>query len=135
MRYDLRPHGHLCLSIPYEKLLTECPEIKANMKSLVDSTCQASIEKVCRQQYELNPPFSCVTYLSPSPLSVISLAFSNTMALSTFLAVVVAAILARMHKNYRATAEEMALVNPVDDNIEGGRVLDTKWAMFVKTLL
>ena len=110
---------YACLGIAYDKLLTDCPDIKANMKALVDSTCKASIRKLCQQQYDLNPPFSCVTYLAPSPLSVLSLAFSNTMALSTLLAAVVAALLSRMHKNYKATALEMALANPEEGEEEG----------------
>ena len=82
------------------------------MKALVDSTCTASIPKVCKQQYDLNPPFSCVTFLAPSPLSVLSLAFSNTMALSALLAAMVAAVLTRAHKGYKPTADEIALTNP-----------------------
>lgn len=92
------------------------------MKALVNASCQASIPKVCQQQYDLNPPFSCVRYLSPSPLSVISLAFSNTMALSTLLAALVTAVLSRLHSKYRATPDELALANLGDDEDGGGDV-------------
>jgi hypothetical protein len=104
-----------CLTIVPDKLLTDCPEIKANMKSLVGSTCAASIPKVCQQQYELNPPFSCITDVYPSTLTVLSLSFSNTIALASALAVIVAAVLGRMHKNYRPSQREMALANPSQD--------------------
>jgi len=105
-----------CAGIAPDKLLADCPEVAANMKALVASTCAASIPKVCQQQYELNPPFSCVGNTYASPLTVLSLAFSNTNLFVSVLALVVAAALARLHKNYRPTQAELALANPPSDD-------------------
>ena len=112
-QYFVIPYS--CLGIAYDKLLTDCPEVKANMKSLVDSTCAASIPKACQQQFDFNPPFACVSKSYPSPLTALSLSLSNTSALATLLALVVAAALARAHKRYRPTPEELALVNSKPD--------------------
>ena len=109
-RYFAIPYT--CLGIAYDKLLTDCPDIKANMAALVGLTCQASIEKVCREQYDNNPPFTCTSYLKPSVLSVLSLSFSNTMAVATLLAFVVARLLSLVHHNrYNPTEADMALAN------------------------
>ena len=104
-----------CLGIPYENLLTDCPEVKANMQKLVKKSCAASILKVCQQQYDLNPPFACVGNTYPSPLSVLSLALSNTSALVSFLAVVLALLLSRFHRHYQPSEAEVALSNPQKD--------------------
>ena len=105
-----------CLGIAYDKLLTDCPEIRANMKALVDASCEASIAKVCRQQYDLNPPFSCVTDVYPSALTVISLSSANATTLATFLALVVAALLTRTHRHYRPSEQDIAMVNALQRN-------------------
>ena len=107
-----------CLGIAHDKLLTHCPEIKANMKALADATCADSITKVCRQQYDLNPPFSCVENTYPLPLTVLSLAFSNTNALASALAIIVSALLSRVYKNYRPTEAELQVANPVQKEDE-----------------
>ena len=39
----------------------------------------ASISKVCEQQYDLNPPFSCAINIHSDPLTILSLVASNTM--------------------------------------------------------
>jgi hypothetical protein len=109
-QYFVIPYS--CLGIAYERLLTDCPPIAANQKALVASTCAASIPKVCQQQYDLNPPFACVTNSYASPLTVLSLAFSSTNLLATILALAVAAVLARLHRGYRPTSADLALANP-----------------------
>ena len=101
-----------CLGISPDKLLTDCPEVATNMKSLVASTCSASIPKVCEQQYDLNPPFSCVQNTYPDVLTVISLAFSNTTAIATVIAILIGVLLSRMHKQYTPTPAELDIVNP-----------------------
>ena len=82
----------------YDKLLTDCVEVKANMKALADSTCKASIPKVCQQQYELNPPFSCVTNTYSSPLTIISLASSNTSAIYALFTLLVSFLISKVYK-------------------------------------
>jgi hypothetical protein len=69
-----------CLSIPYERLLTDCLEIQNNLQALVDETCPTSIESVCSQVYELNPPYSCVLEIYNGPLTALSLTISNSLA-------------------------------------------------------
>jgi len=101
-----------CLGIAPDRLLTDCDEVATNMKSLVASTCSASIPKVCEQQYDLNPPFSCVQNTYPDVLTVLSLAFSNTTALAAFMATLVGVLLSRMHKQYAPTQAELDIVNP-----------------------
>jgi hypothetical protein len=101
-----------CLGVAPDKLLVDCPEVAANMKALVASTCAASIPKVCQQQYELNPPFSCVGNTYASPLTVLSLAFSNTYLVASILALLVTTVLSRLHKNYRPNAFELSVFNP-----------------------
>jgi hypothetical protein len=111
-QYFAIPFG--CLGIAYDKLLTDCPEVKANMAALVTSTCQASIDKVCTTQYTQNPPFACSKPITPSPLTVISLAGSNTMALASLVATLVALFLGRRYKNYAPSAEDLSLVNSAE---------------------
>lgn len=101
-----------CLTIPHERLLTDCPEVARNMKRLISDTCQASIAKVCKSQYADNPPFACLRNNATPPLTVISLAGSNTMAIASFLATLVAAILTRMYRKYVPTANELRITNP-----------------------
>jgi hypothetical protein len=112
-RYFAIPYS--CLGIAYERLLTDCPEVKANMKSLVDSTCAASIPKVCQQQYETNPPFSCVADIFSSPLTVLSLAASNTIALYGVFSFLAGFFIRRVYAQYKASIEEMKELNPREE--------------------
>jgi len=70
-----------CLTIPYSKLLTKCPQVAKNMATLVNTTCKQSIDKVCTIQYTSNPPFLCTGKTYDSLLTVLSLSFSTTMAI------------------------------------------------------
>ena len=101
-----------CLGIAYDKLLTNCAEIKANMKALVDDTCADSISKICSTQYSENAPYACIKEQYTPPLTVISLAGSNTMAIAGVLAGIIAGFLRSKHNfNYRATDQERADCN------------------------
>ena len=104
-----------CLGIAYDKLLTDSPEVKANMKSLVDSTCAASIPKVCQQQYETNPPFSCVADIFSSPLTILFLAASNTIALYGVFSFLAGFFIRRVYAQYKASIEEMKELNPREE--------------------
>lgn len=104
-----------CLGIPYEKLLTDCATIKSNMKALVDATCQAAISKVCKQQYEFNPPFSCVEQTRSNPLTIISLAASNASAFYSIFTFILAFIIKRMFAAYKASEEEKQFLSPKEE--------------------
>jgi hypothetical protein len=67
---------------------------------------------VCQQQYETNPPFSCVADIFSSPLTVLSLAFSNTAALYGVFSLASAFFLRRYWVNYQSSNEEMKALNP-----------------------
>jgi len=110
------PLPQQCLSIPYDKLLTECPPIAANMASLVDTTCQQSIEKVCSTQYNDNPPYTCTTYTRSSVLTVLSLAFSTTMAIIGVVGILLTICLTQIYPTHMTSTDlrhekETVLVN------------------------
>jgi hypothetical protein len=81
------------------------------MKSLVDSTCAASIPKVCQKQFE-NPPFSCAADIYNSPLTVLSLASSNTMAFYGLFSFAAVYLIKSWGNKWLASNQDVALVNP-----------------------
>lgn len=101
-----------CLGIPYDKLATDCPIIKANLDALVKTSCDAAITKLCTQQYESNPPFSCVQNLHSDGLTIISLAASNTMTFFTLFTIVLSMVLAQVYKKYKSPDDEFLALNP-----------------------
>ena len=110
-----------CLGIAYDKLLTDCAEIKANMKALVDDTCADSISKICSTQYSENAPYACIKQQYTPALTVISLAGSNTMAIAGVLAGIIAGFLRSKHNfNYRATDQERVDCNFKHDRDDDG---------------
>jgi len=105
-----------CLGIPYDQLLTNCHAVAENMKSLVDTTCAKSIEKVCATQYNNNPPYTCTEDTRASILTVLSLTFSTTMVIIGAMAIMLTVYLTLMYPNHTAIAElhhekEVELVN------------------------
>jgi len=101
-----------CLGIAYDKLLTYCPSIKAKMHKLVNDTCAVSIPKLCKTQYEQNPPFSCTKLEYSTPLTVLSLAASNTLTLFGLFSVLTYAILFYLYTKYEPTLEELNFLAP-----------------------
>lgn len=111
-RYYAIPYT--CLGIAYDKLLIDCPEIKANMKTLVDTSCHDSIDKVCRAQYTDNPPFACVETIYNTPLTIFSLAVSTTLTLASAVSFFIVFVITRIYHNYRATEAEITFYNHDD---------------------
>lgn len=95
-----------CLNIPYERLLTDCPEIRANIESLVNETCEASFEKVCERLYDLNPPFSCTLDIYSSLLTVISLSISNSLALFGIFSFIMGVLMKQWFGYYKPSDQE-----------------------------
>jgi hypothetical protein len=70
---------------------------------------------VCQQQYETNPPFSCVADIFSSPLTVLSLAISNTLALTGFFSLLAAFVIRRFYSDFKASSEELEALNPTEE--------------------
>jgi len=60
-------------------------------------------------------PFSCVTNIFSSPLTVLSLAASNTIALYGLFSCLAAFMIRRVYAQYKASSEEMKALNPREE--------------------
>ena len=91
-----------CIYMQPPELLTSCAPLIDNLKALKDSTCQASIKKMCRATYELNPPFTRTRQVKANTLTAFSNAFSNTNVVWGIIAILIGTYFARVHKDYMA---------------------------------
>lgn len=101
-----------CSAMQPTELLSSCENVASSMHELVAFTCSASFDKICKASFDDNPPFSCSKQQTSPLLTVISLAYSNTLAVYGALSFVIATLFAFVFtsRNYRnSIANEEAL--------------------------
>jgi len=60
-------------------------------------------------------PFSCVADIFSSPLTILSLAISNTLALTGLFSLLAAFVIRRLYSDFKASSEELEALNPTEE--------------------
>jgi len=66
-----------CTALAQPDEMLNCPAAETRLKSLFETTCEKSIEKVCAASFTDNPPFSCVVEVPTSFLTALANSVSN----------------------------------------------------------
>jgi hypothetical protein len=73
--------------------LLSCPDVLAAKQAFISSTCEASYNDVCTQEFTENPPFSCVRKTYPIFLTTIATALANSSGVWSLLIIAIQMIL------------------------------------------